>query len=99
MILAIETAASLVGMNDTNHGKRVGYIVSQIGHQLGFSEQDLQFAFALPPDAAHGSISRISSSIRNAPWRRSAPQGTDHGRRHRGRRRKTTRSHPFDFLC
>jgi hypothetical protein len=26
MILAIEDAVSLVGMNDTNHGKRVGYI-------------------------------------------------------------------------
>lgn len=47
MILAIETAVSLVGMNDTNHGKRVGYIASQIGHQLGFSQQDLQFAFEL----------------------------------------------------
>jgi putative nucleotidyltransferase with HDIG domain len=47
MILAIETAVSLVGMNDTNHGKRVGYIASQIGHQLGYSEQDLQYCFEL----------------------------------------------------
>jgi len=44
MILAIETAVSLVGMNDTNHGKRVGYIAGQLGHQLGFSEQMIQFA-------------------------------------------------------
>ncbi len=47
MIIAIETAVSLVGMNDTNHGKRVAYIASQIGHQVGFSEQDMQFAFEL----------------------------------------------------
>lgn len=47
MILAIETAVSLVGMNDTNHGKRVGYIASQLGQQLGFSDQDLQFSFEL----------------------------------------------------
>lgn len=47
MILAIETAVSLVGMNDTNHGKRVGYIASQIGHELGFADADLQYAFEL----------------------------------------------------
>nr|WP_299022467.1 HD domain-containing protein [uncultured Photobacterium sp.] len=47
MIIAIETAVSLVGMNDTNHGKRVGYIASQLGNQLGFSEQDIQFSFDL----------------------------------------------------
>lgn len=47
MILAIETAISLVGMNDTNHGKRVAYIASQIGYELGYSEQDIQFAFEL----------------------------------------------------
>jgi len=47
MVIAIETAVSLVGMNDTNHGKRVGYIASQIGNQLGFDEQDLQFTFDL----------------------------------------------------
>ncbi|BCS98859.1 phosphodiesterase [Desulfoluna limicola] len=47
MIIAIETAVSLVGMNDTNHGKRVGYIAGQLGHQLGFSEQDIQFSFDL----------------------------------------------------
>jgi hypothetical protein len=35
MILALETAVDLVGMNDTHHGKRVGYIASQIGHKLG----------------------------------------------------------------
>ena len=47
MIIAIETAVSLVGMNDTNHGKRVGYIACQIGKQLGFSEADIQYAFEL----------------------------------------------------
>jgi putative nucleotidyltransferase with HDIG domain len=47
MIIAIETAVSLVGMNDTNHGKRVGYIASQIAHQMGFSEQAAQYSFDL----------------------------------------------------
>ncbi len=47
MIIAIETAVSLVGMNDTNHGKRVGYIASQLGHKLGYSEEDIQFSFNL----------------------------------------------------
>ena len=47
MILAIETAVSLVGMNDTNHGKRVGFIASQLGHKLGLSDQDIQYAFDL----------------------------------------------------
>lgn len=47
MILAIETAVSLVGMNDTNHGKRVGYLASQIGQHLGFGDDDLQYVFEL----------------------------------------------------
>jgi len=47
MIIAIETAVYLVGMNDTNHGKRVGYIAGQLGKQLGLSEQQLQFLFEL----------------------------------------------------
>lgn len=47
MIIAIETTVSLVGMNDTNHGKRVAYIASQIGHQFGFSDHDKQYAFDL----------------------------------------------------
>lgn len=47
MILAIETAVSLVGMNDTNHGKRVGYIASQLGQVLGFGDDDLQYTFEL----------------------------------------------------
>jgi len=47
MILAIETAVSFVGMNDVNHGKRVGYIASQLGHHLGFSDEDIPFAFEL----------------------------------------------------
>lgn len=47
MILAIETAVSLVGMNDTNHGKRVGYIAAQIGRELGFSDDDYAYTFEL----------------------------------------------------
>lgn len=47
MILALETTVDLVGMNDNNHGKRVGYIASQLGHQLGFNENSIQFAFEL----------------------------------------------------
>ncbi|WP_227814838.1 HD-GYP domain-containing protein [Nitrogeniibacter aestuarii] len=47
MILAIETAVSLVGMNDTNHGKRVGFIASQVAHQAGMPEAESQFAFEL----------------------------------------------------
>ena len=47
MVIAIETAVSLVGMNDTNHGKRVGFIACQIGQQLGFDERETQFAFDL----------------------------------------------------
>ena len=47
MILAIENAVSLVGMNDTNHGKRVGYIATQLGRQLGLSDEDLQFSYDL----------------------------------------------------
>lgn len=45
MIIVIETAVSLVGMDDTNHGKRVGFIASQLGYELGFSETDIRFAF------------------------------------------------------
>ncbi len=47
LIIAIETAVSQVGMNDTNHGKRVGYIASQIAHQLGFCETEIQYVFEL----------------------------------------------------
>ncbi|MBF0282576.1 MAG: HD domain-containing protein, partial [Zetaproteobacteria bacterium] len=47
MIVAIETAVSLVGMNDTNHGKRVGFIAFQIGHQLGLDEKRLRFLYEL----------------------------------------------------
>lgn len=47
VILAIETTVSLVGINDTNHGKRVGYIANQLGQKLGFSQSDIQFAFEL----------------------------------------------------
>ncbi len=34
-------------MNDTNHGKRVGDIASQIGNQLGLNDLDIQYAFEL----------------------------------------------------
>lgn len=47
MILALETTVSLVGMNDTNHGKRVGYIASHIGRHMGFSDMDAQYLFEL----------------------------------------------------
>ncbi|MDW6004174.1 HD-GYP domain-containing protein [Vibrio mangrovi] len=47
MILAIETAVSLVGVDDTNHGKRVGYIASQLGQKIGLSDSDLQYVFEL----------------------------------------------------
>ncbi len=47
MIMAIEAAVSLVGMNDTNHGKRVGYIASQLGRELGFNDLDLRYVFEL----------------------------------------------------
>ncbi len=47
MILALETTVDLVGMNDTNHGKRVGFIASQIGNHLGYSEQNISFLFEL----------------------------------------------------
>lgn len=47
MIFAIETAVSLVGMNDTNHGKRVGFIASQFGHLLDYDVTDLDYLFEL----------------------------------------------------
>lgn len=47
MVVAIETAVSMVGMNDTNHGKRVGFIASQIAHRLGFSDAQTQYTFDL----------------------------------------------------
>lgn len=47
MILAIETAVDLVGMNDTNHGKRVGYIASQIAYHLDIGEQEAHYSFEL----------------------------------------------------
>lgn len=47
IIYALETTVDLVGMNDNDHGKRVGYIASQIGRQFGFSEQAVQFSFEM----------------------------------------------------
>lgn len=47
MILAIEDAVSLVGMNDTNHGKRVGYIACQLASELDFDDSQKQYLFDL----------------------------------------------------
>ena len=47
MVVAIEHAVDLVGMNDTNHGKRVGYIAMQIADFLGFSPEEKLFVFEL----------------------------------------------------
>ncbi len=47
MVVAIENAVSLVGINDTNHGKRVGYIALQIAEHLGFSQEEKHFVFEL----------------------------------------------------
>ena len=47
MVVAIESAVGLVGMNDTNHGKRVGYIALQIANHLGFPEEDKTLVFEL----------------------------------------------------
>ncbi len=47
MILALETTVDLVGMNDTHHGKRVGYIAAQIANKLNFNDSDVHYAFEL----------------------------------------------------
>ncbi|MBO0213715.1 HD domain-containing protein [Vibrio sp. Vb2880] len=47
MIMAIEKTVSLVGMNDTNHGKRVGAIAYQIAREAGCDDEDVQSAFEL----------------------------------------------------
>lgn len=47
MVAAIENAVSLVGMNDTNHGKRVGYIALQMANHLGFTDEEKSFVFEL----------------------------------------------------
>ena len=47
MVTAIENAIALVGMNDTNHGKRVGYIALQMANYLGFSKEDSFFVYEL----------------------------------------------------
>ncbi|MGA1931170.1 HD domain-containing phosphohydrolase [Arcobacter sp. YIC-464] len=47
MILAIETTVDLVGMNDTNHGKRVAFIATQIANALNWCEDDIHFVFEL----------------------------------------------------
>ncbi len=47
MVVAIETAVDLVGMNDTSHGKRVGYIASQIAYAMGQDEGEIQSIFEL----------------------------------------------------
>jgi len=47
MVTAIESAIALVGMNDTNHGKRVGYMALQIANFLGFDQGEKLFAYEL----------------------------------------------------
>jgi len=47
MVLAIESTVDLVGMNDTNHGKRVGYIATQLAHHLGYEASEIHFLFEL----------------------------------------------------
>ena len=64
MVVAIETAVDLVGMNDTSHGKRVGYIATQIAHAMGKEEDELQSIFELgllhdcgvSSDQVHGNL-------------------------------------------
>lgn len=64
MVVAIETTVDLVGMNDTHHGKRVGYIASQMAHALGMSDAEIQFIFELgllhdcgvSSDQVHGNL-------------------------------------------
>jgi len=47
MVLALGTTVDLVGINDPNHGKRVGYIASQLAYKLGFDATDLNYIFEL----------------------------------------------------
>jgi len=70
MILALETAIDLVGINDTNHGKRVGYIASQLTHHLGFSEQAVDFSFELGMihDCGVSTEKMHSNLVNNFDW-------------------------------
>ncbi|WP_354624352.1 HD domain-containing phosphohydrolase [Psychromonas sp. MME2] len=70
MIMAIETAVSLVGMNDTNHGKRVAYIAVQFGNELGFSDRDLQYVFELGllHDCGVSTAQMHSSLVNHFDW-------------------------------
>jgi len=70
MITAIETAVSLVGITDTNHGKRVGYMACQLGHELGYSQQDLQYLFELGMlhDIGVSSNHTHNSLVANFAW-------------------------------
>lgn len=47
MVMAMAAAVDLVGMNDTNHGKRVGYIALQMARQRDFDRDAQQFVFDL----------------------------------------------------
>lgn len=47
MILALEKVVDLVGINDVNHGKRVGYIATQIAYNMEYDKDDIQFLFEL----------------------------------------------------
>ncbi|PWI32172.1 phosphodiesterase [Vibrio albus] len=70
MITAIETSVSLVGIDDTNHGKRVGYMACQLGHELGYSQQDLQYLFELGMlhDIGVSSNHTHSNLVANFAW-------------------------------
>ncbi|AKH19962.1 HD-GYP domain-containing protein [Sedimenticola thiotaurini] len=71
MIFAIEAAVSQVGMNDTNHGKRVGYIASQLAHHLDWDEADIQFAFELGllHDSGVSTEQMHSALVNHFDWR------------------------------
>ena len=47
MVLAMAAAVDLVGMNDTHHGKRVGYIALQMARLRDFDPDTQQFVFDL----------------------------------------------------
>lgn len=47
MVMAIEATVDLVGMNDTSHGKQVGYIATQLAHLLKMDESQIEFLFEL----------------------------------------------------
>lgn len=71
MILAIENAVSLVGMNDTNHGKRVGFIASQLGAELGMltTEQHYLFDLGLLHDCGVSTEQMHADLVNHFDWK------------------------------